>query len=233
MNAANPLKSSLTRLTTNDLVTFLEFLKKQSRIFLKKIKKLPKIRAISIFSVWMNRIKPKLKIKTPFQKNLLRIFIFLVKFAALSLPLHFLLWINFDASQVRDFVANAVEKLLLSSGVDVSRNGLFLSMPTKTGPLTVEIIKDCVGWKSILALFGLIFATPNISIKKRVFGLIAGAPIIFMGNILRIYATIFVTVLKGLEFWEVTHTHLWQDGLILLVIITWYIWLRICKSSHS
>lgn len=206
MSAANPLKTSLTRLTTNDLVTFLEFLKKQRKAFLKKI-------------------------KTPFQKKLLKVLVFLVTFAALSLPLHFLLWVNFDATPVQDFVAKTVEKMLVSSGVEVSRNGLFLSMVTKTGPLTVEIIKDCVGWKSILALFGLIFATPDIALKKRVFGLIAGAPIIFAGNILRIYATISVTVFNGLEFWEVTHTYLWQDGLILLVIATWYIWLRICKNT--
>lgn len=208
MNAANLLKIFLTRLTTNELVNLLEFLKK----------------------LYTHSFK---KINTPFQKKLLSIFVFLVKFAALSLPLHFLLWVNFDASQVQDFVANAAGQLLLSSGVEVSRNGLFLSIPTKTGPLTVEIIKDCVGWKSILALFGLIFATPNIIVKKRVFGLIAGAPIIFIGNILRIYATIYVTVLKGLEFWKVTHTYLWQEGLILLVIVTWYIWLRICKSGRS
>ena len=193
---------------TNDcLVTFLDFFKKQRTKFLKKI-------------------------NTPFQKKLLKVFVFLVKFAALSLPLHFLLWANFDATQVQVFVADTVKKLLVSSGITVSQDGTILSMATKTGPLTVEIIKDCVGWKSVLALFGLIFATPDILMKKRLLGIAAGAPIIFIGNILRIYATIFVTVKGGLEFWDVMHTYLWQEGLIILVIVTWYIWFKICKNSR-
>lgn len=190
------------------LVTLLEFLKKLHARILKKI-------------------------KTPFQKKLLNIFIFLALFAALSLPLHFLIWLNFDATPVQAVVAGGVKWLLEASGVAVSQNGLSLSMLTKTGPLTVRIIKDCVGWKSVLALFGLIFATPKIEMKKRIAGLIVGAPVLFLGNLLRIYATTYVTVSGGLEYWEVTHTYLWQEGLIFLVIATWYIWLRMCKNSRS
>ena len=190
------------------LVTLLEFLKKQHAHILKKI-------------------------KTPFQKKLLNIFIFLALFAALSLPLHFLLWINFNATPVQIVVANTVGWMLDASGIAVSQNGLFLSAATKTGPLTVKIIKDCVGWKSMLALFGLIFATPKIEMKKRIAGLAAGVPVIFLGNLLRIYATMYVTVYGGLEYWEVTHTYLWQEGLIFLVIATWYVWLRICNSRSN
>lgn len=185
---------------------FLEFIKRACKPFLKKI-------------------------KTPFQKKLLRIFVFLVKFAALSLPLHFLLWVNFDASRVQLFVAGLIEKLLLSSGVEVIRNGVILGMQTKTAPLTVEIIKDCVGWKSVLALLGLIFATPNITFKKRILGAVVGAIIVFLGNILRIYSTIYVTVLKGTAFWEITHGFLWREGLMLLVILTWYTWLKIFEQK--
>ncbi len=190
------------------LVNLLDFLKRQMSVFSKKI-------------------------KTPFQKKLLKIFVFLIKFAAFSLPLHFLLWVNFDATQVQLFVADFVKKLLALNGIVVLQNETVLSIATKTGPLTVEIIKDCVGWKSILALFGLIFATPDIVMKKRILGFAAGVPVIFIGNILRIYATIYITVSGGLEYWDITHTYLWQEGLIALVIATWYIWLKICKNRRS
>lgn len=189
-------------------MTFLEFLKKQRAHILKKI-------------------------RTPFQKKLLNVFIFLSLFAALSLSLHVLLWLNFDATPVQLIVAGSVKRMLEASGVDVVQNGLLLSVATKTGPLTVRIIKDCVGWKSILALFGLIFATPGIKMKKRLLGLAAGAPVIFLGNLLRIYATIYATVVGGLKYWDITHTYLWQEGLIILVIATWYVWLRICNSRRS
>ncbi len=175
----------------------------------------------------------KIKITTHFQKKLWKVLVFLGKFAALSLPLHFLLWANFDAAYMQTFVAKAVERLLLYSGIEVSRNGMLLAMNTKTGALTVEVIKDCIGWKSILALFGLIFATPKIAFKKRILGFLAGAPVIFLGNLLRIYATVCFTVFRGVEFWEITHTYLWQEGLMALVIATWYLWLNICKSSRS
>lgn len=151
----------------------------------------------------------------------------------LSLPLHFLLWVNFDATALQVFVAKSVKALLMSSGIAVTESGAFLSMATKTGALTVEIIKDCVGWKSVLAFFGLVFATPGITLKKRMLGLAIGSPIIFLGNILRIYATVLVTVWKGTGFWEITHTYLWQEGLIILVILTWYLWLNICKRSRN
>ncbi len=214
---------------------FLDLLKKISVFFQSKIKKLPKKRQFLSFPVWANTLQlvtiPNWKIKTPFQKKLWAIFIFLTRFLVLSLPLHFLLWINFDATSLQIFVAKAVEKMLELSGIEAARNGTFLLMSTKTGALSVEIIKDCVGWKSVLALFGLIFATPGVTLKRRMLGLIAGAPIIFLGNLLRIYATIAVTVYNGLEAWEITHTFLWQEGLIILVIVTWYFWLKICRAA--
>lgn len=55
----------------------------------------------------VKRLKHRIEknIRTPFQKKLYSAFIFLAKFALLSLPLHFLLWVNFDATPVREFVA--------------------------------------------------------------------------------------------------------------------------------
>ncbi len=147
--------------------------------------------------------------------------------------MHFLLWVNFDAAGVQLFVAESTEKLLLASGVGAVRNGTILSMQTTTAPLTVEIIKDCVGWKSVLALIGLIFATPDIAFGKKLIGSIAGAIVVFSGNIVRIYSTIYLTVIKGAAFWEITHGFLWREGLMLIVILTWYAWLKTCKPKRA
>lgn len=76
--------------------------------------------------------------------------------------------------------------MLSASGVAVNQTGTFIAVSTITGRLTVEVIKDCVGWKSMLALFGLIFATPDVDMRKRIIGFALGAPFIFAANIFRI-----------------------------------------------
>jgi len=160
------------------------------------------------------------------------IFIFLVKFALLSLPLHFLLWLNFDARPVQEFVAHAVNQMLSLSGIASVQNGATLAVQTVSGPLLVEIIKDCVGWKSMLALFGLISATPKIAMRKRIIGLLVGAPAIFLLNLVRIWSTIYITAIKGYSFWEITHTFLWQEGLMLAVLGVWWVWMKRYAVAH-
>lgn len=166
------------------------------------------------------------------QKKLYSIFIFLAKFALLSLPLHFLLWLNFDATPVQEFVAQAVNRMLSLSGVAAVQSGATLAVQTVNGPLLVEIIKDCVGWKSMLALFGLIFATPKIAMIKRIIGLLVGAPAIFVLNLVRIWSTIYITAIKGYSFWGITHTFLWQEGLILAVLAVWWVWMKRYAVAH-
>ncbi len=181
----------------------------------------------SFFESWNSFNRRLTKHFNPRQKKLWGIFVFLAKFAILSLPLHFLLWVNFDATPVQEFVAKAVNSMLEASGIAAKQAGTFIAVATKTGPLTVEIIKDCVGWKSILALFGLIFATPKIAMRKRIVGLLAGAPAIFILNLFRIWSTVYITVLKGYDFWEITHTFLWQEGLIIAVVAVWLAWMKL------
>lgn len=181
---------------------------------------------IDVFPGWNAFERRLIKRFTTKQKKLYAIFIFLAKFAALSLPLHFLLWVGFDATAVQEFVARAVNSMLEASGIAAKQTGTFLAVATKTGPMTVEIIKDCVGWKSVLALFGLVFAAPKIAMKKRIIGILIGAPIIFILNLFRIWSTVYITVLKGYDFWEITHTFLWQEGLIIAVVAVWLAWLK-------
>lgn len=159
------------------------------------------------------------------QKKLWQILIFLVRFALLAIPLHVLIWLNINALPLQEATAAAVGHVLSWLNVSFAREGIFLYVSTSTGLMQIEIIKDCLGWKSILALLGLIFAVRRITLKSRLIGLAIGVPIIIIGNIIRLATTFWLTAVKGVEFFEIVHSFLWQWGLIFLVLAVWIVWL--------
>ncbi len=162
---------------------------------------------------------------TPFQVRLWNALVFLSRFAVLALPFHLILWTNFDAFFLQTIVAKSVFYLLSFSGVFVTQadNFLYVQVPFLW---TVEIIKDCVGWKSFLAFSGLVFAVRAVRLKTRVLGLIVGAHVIFLGNIIRIYTSIYASLVYGTETFPFIHDVLWQWGLMMIVLVAWLCWMR-------
>ena len=162
---------------------------------------------------------------TPFQVRMWNALVFLSRFAVLALPFHLILWTNFDAFFLQIIVAKGVFYLLSVSGVFVTQadNFLYVQAPFLWA---IEIIKDCVGWKSFLAFSGLVFAVRGASAKTRLFGLVAGAPVIFFGNIIRIYTSIYASLIFGTETFPFIHDVLWQWGLMMIVLVAWLCWMR-------
>ncbi|MEA3229428.1 MAG: archaeosortase/exosortase family protein [archaeon] len=160
------------------------------------------------------------------QKKMWNIFIFLVRFSSLAIFLNIILWTHYDFSHIITITSYFTSKVISVFGTDFFRieNTFFIN--TKTGMLIAEIIKDCVGWKSSLALISLMIATRYVSTKARAIGILIGIPIIFAGNILRLATTFHITYIYGLGFFKITHNILWQGGLIMLVIMTWWFWLE-------
>ncbi len=162
---------------------------------------------------------------TPFQVRLWNTLVFLSRFTVLALPFHLILWTNFDAFFLQVLVAKGVFYLLSFSGVFVIQadNFLYVQAPFLW---TIEIIKDCVGWKSFLAFSGLVFAVRAVRLKTRVLGLIAGAHVIFFGNIIRIYTSVYASMILGTEAFSFIHDVLWQWGLITIVLLAWLCWMK-------
>lgn len=167
---------------------------------------------------------------TPFQVRLWNALVFLSRFAVLALPFHLILWTNFDAFFLQAIVAKAVFYLLSFSGIFVTHADNFLYVQT---PFlwAIEIIKDCVGWKSFLAFAGLVFAVRGASAKTRILGLVAGAPVIFFGNIIRIYTSIYASLIFGTETFPLIHDVLWQGGLMVIVLVAWLCWMNYFKAG--
>lgn len=168
----------------------------------------------------------------PHEKKLWNALVFILRFLSLAIPFHIILWTNFDAYPLQVFVAKAVSYLLALSGANVVQadNFIYLKAPSLW---TIEIIKDCVGWKSFLAFAGLVFAVRGIKIKKRLLGVACGALVIFSGNILRIYTSLYASTIFGIDKFTMIHDVLWQGGMMALILGAWIVWLRLSSGGRK
>jgi len=159
------------------------------------------------------------------QKKMWDILIFLARFMALAIPFHLILWTNFDAISLQVLTAKSVSFLLSAFMIPHSNIDIYLAVPIGNATWTIEIIKDCVGWKSFLAVCGLIFAMRGVSAKARLAGILLALPLIYLGNIIRIFSSIYLTLIFGYESFDIIHGILWQGGMIALILAIWLFWL--------
>ena len=114
---------------------------------------------------------------------------FLAKFNLFAVPLYLIILTGFtwqpfmQLTQVVSFTA------LRFIGVDASISNGFIVVPVTNGNFAATVSWDSTGWKSILALFALIFAT-EFPLKKKLKGLLL-LPVIYAVNILRIVFMFF------------------------------------------
>lgn len=175
---------------------------------------------------WNKFEKKTTKDFTHSQSKMWDTLIFLIRFCILAIPLHIIIWTGYDFSHIITITSYFTSKLLSMLGTDFFQIENTFIIKTGTGTLIADIIKDCSGWKSFLALFSLIVATRHSTIKARTIGIMIGTFAIFIGNVLRLATTFHLTYLKGLEIFDITHNILWQGGLIILVLAIWLFWLE-------
>lgn len=183
-------------------------------------------RAVDGYKERKERLMDKLSLR---QQQLLRIALFFFRFSILVLPLHFLLWANWDVYFLQKQLAGGVAVAMRLLGVSVRQDHHFLIF---AGWGTVEIIKDCLGWKSVMALFGLIFAVDKINMKERVKGLVLGIVLLILGNYLRLVTTFYAVVAWGANF-QVIHSFLWRWGLMFLILGYWTLWFKKFRAKTN
>jgi exosortase/archaeosortase family protein len=170
------------------------------------------------------------KIKlTKDQEKMWQTLLFLVKLLILVIPLYLILAFNVDLSPLQEITTNQAYWMFKNMGFDVSRDGFILSVSSASGvntnPVVFLISEDCTAWKSILLLFALIVAVAGVSMKKRLLGLAVGIPVLWLGNLARIFAIVLIAQNYGFAAANVVHDYLWQLGLISLVLLIWVAWL--------
>ena len=154
------------------------------------------------------------------QKELWQTLVFLLKIIVFSIPLYIILYFV-NLSPLQEIVAENAYFIFKTAGFYVWKNGFMLSV----NDFPFFISEDCTGWKSMLFLTALIIAVPCVEWKKKLAGILIGIPILWIGNIARIFLIVLIGINYGFEAAELVHTYLWQLGLISLVLLIWLIWL--------
>lgn len=159
---------------------------------------------------------------TPQQKRLWHTLLFLIRFTILATPLYLILIFQISLLPLQVVVADHANFLLNFFGFKVVQEELIFTINS----FTFYIGEDCTGWKSMLFYFALIFAVLGVSLRKRLIGLLFGLPLIYLGNLARIFLVVWVAQAWGHSVAMFIHDWLWQLGLIALVLILWIVWLK-------
>ena len=158
-----------------------------------------------------------------FEKKLVKILFFLLKFNLLAIPLYITLYFNLSFPPLQNFLAYLIFQTLKIFGYSVSLNGYFLII--QNFPEIIEVSWDSTGWKSLYALTALVLATPLSNFYKKMKFLILALPTLFLINYIRILTTILVSIKFGFKYFEIIHTFLWREGLIFAIIAIWVLYL--------
>jgi exosortase/archaeosortase family protein len=170
---------------------------------------------------------------------------FLVRLVLLSAPLYLVVGFSISLYPMQLAVAGQSAWILESMGYSVQQEGAYL-MVSGGGPVQdfhFIVSEDCTGWKSMLFLFALILAVPAKALgqglrsrrtaiwKRRGLGLLAGIPVIWLGNLGRVVGVVLAERSHGAETAMLIHDYLWQLGMIAMVLAVWACWLFYARKK--
>lgn len=98
------------------------------------------------------------------------------------------------------------------------------------GPTRVEIVPDCTPMFPMLLLFGGILAFPA-SWRAKLMGLAAGAFVLWLYNVIRIFALMAVLHFFPAQF-DLVHVYLWQSLTLLVVVGGFLLWIRLLSNPR-
>jgi len=159
------------------------------------------------------------------QQRLWETLLFLVKVIVLSVPLYLIIIFSISLEPLQQLDAAASSAILRAMGYTVQQDGANLAVQAAK-PFSFYLSEDCTPWKSALFLFALIFAVPAVSMRKRLAGLAAGIPILWLGNQARIIGVVMTQQATDVQFAMFTHDYFWRVFLVALVLGLWLAWMR-------
>lgn len=169
----------------------------------------------------IKKIKRLLRSKKP----MTQILAFLIKFNLLAIPLYIILMSGFQWTALNQATESAVFNMLIASGVPASISDQFITIPIENGNFAGDVNWDCTGWKSMYALFALIFATA-FSLRKKIYGLLF-IPVVYLINLVRIWFMFWFVYTYGAAYYSVIHATIWSWGLIAAILALWLVWMRL------
>lgn len=161
--------------------------------------------------------------------RLTTLLIFIVAFNLLAIPLYIVLYADLSFAPLQKFNAQIVSATLRNFGYNMYSEDFTVNLISGDIIQKIEISWDSTGWKSMYAVASLILVTPISTIQRRIKVAIIAVAIIFLINYLRIATTILISIKFGFNFFDIVHTVLWREGLILAVVGVWFGWMRMEK----
>lgn len=171
----------------------------------------------------------RLQEKERLTNRLASVLIFLVTFNLLAVPLYIAIYANLSFEPLKELNARMVSATLNFFGYDSYSDGSTLNLVSNGILQKIDISWDSTGWKSMYAIAALILATPISKISRKIKFAAIGMAIIFFINYLRISSTILISANFGFNLFDIIHTVLWREGLILAVVGVWLVWMRMEK----
>ncbi len=168
------------------------------------------------------------------QQKLWHTLTFLVRLIVLSIPLYLIISLGINLYPLQYAVATNSHQILKFTGFHVMQDGASLTVGSESElkqPFSFTISEDSTAWKSMLFFFALVFAVPAIHTKKRLLGLLIGIPLVWIGNLIRVWGIVMVERGYGIQAALIAHDYLWRFGLIALVLVLWVFWLKFSKKQ--
>ena len=161
------------------------------------------------------------------QIKMLNVLQFFIVFNILAIPMYFIILNNITFHPLQDFLASLTASALRMQKISATSSRSFITLVDQNDIVRgLEVSFDSTGWKSLYALTALLIATPLSNIKRKLHFLLFALPGIFLLNFLRIWSTIWYSFMFGWQNYDIVHTLLWREGLIGVVVLFWFLWLK-------
>lgn len=154
------------------------------------------------------------------QRKLYDTSIFLGKMLIAGAVFQTILFLYPDTYGIQAFFTRITAGTLNVIGMPATSEGILIFLEESS----YRVTQDCLGWKSIAAFTGLMFASSDEVLDHRNF-VVLGIAALLMGNLVRVVTTIYLSHANIISF-EIIHGLFWKWGLTALVMALWLYWLR-------
>lgn len=161
----------------------------------------------------------KLENLTETQRKLVEVSKFLIKLLIAGAVFRIILFTYPDTTYIQAMFADIIGLTLQSSGFNPTVEGISIIISAQEYIIT----QDCLGWKSVAAFLGLMYASTDRTLTNLNF-LVKGILIIGIANFIRVYSTLILAE-KGIITFSIIHDILWSWSLTLIVLAIWGYWL--------
>ena len=127
--------------------------------------------------------------------------------------------------QLQSAFADMIAWMIKAAGIDAFSTGTRIF----TDKSIYIIVQDCLGWKSMAAFLGLMWASTKRTLEYANF-IMAGLGVLIVANIIRVFTTVYLAEAGVISF-EIIHGILWRWSLTVVVLGLWIYWLKLKKDE--